>query len=157
MITDIEIKPVYRMNQTLTNFTCEKPALINKIFDTSFAEKAEPFYYNYSPQAYLIFYQNRLRSIEKITFPISRYGKYSTTFIFNNYMTLEKAMQKVEEYLSVPLTIEYFEKIKDDVFFDDYEDYFLINECPNRGTVLSTNNFLLNITIPDDDPNAVYL
>ncbi len=154
---DIEISQSHKQNESFTTFTLGKPVKKCIIFDTSFAEEAIPFHYEFSPLACQVFCQNKLRPIRKITFPVSRYGKYGMTFLFKNYITLERAIQVVEEYLSVPLTNEYFERIKDDVFFEDFEDYFLVNECPNRGTVLSTNNFLLDIKIPLDEPNAVYL
>ena len=60
--------------------------------------------------------------IKSVTFNVSRYGRFNKKLIFSNLVTIKEAIEKVEEYLSEKVTPDYYECIKDDLFytFNDY-------------------------------------
>jgi hypothetical protein len=80
------------------------------------------------------------KNINKITFNISRYRKYKHTIVFNEFVTQKYAVEKVEEWLSEKVTIEYYNKIKDDLFnsLSEYENILM----KNRGDLLTDCIFL---------------
>ncbi len=63
--------------------------------------------------------RKKLRSSQKhvrqVVFDISRYGKHSTSIEFPKPVTIQHAVQKVEEYLSQPLSSIYWSKVSDDI------------------------------------------
>jgi len=86
-----------------------------------------------------------------IKFDISRYGKHTHTLVFDKAMTINQAIKKAEEYLSEPLTEEYYNNIKDDLFncegWEEDKKYF---KC--RGNCLTDAKFLENVTWHDGVP-----
>lgn len=64
-------------------------------------------------------YDDYVKNVEIVKFDISRYGKYEQTIAFGTPVSEKKAIETVESHLSQPLTQEYFEKIKDDIFHDN--------------------------------------
>jgi hypothetical protein len=81
--------------------------------------------------------------IDHITFNISRYRKYKHSIDFDEFVTQKYAVQKAEEWLSEKVTIEYYNSIKDDLFFS-LQDYGDINKIlnKNRGQLLTDCIFL---------------
>lgn len=59
-------------------------------------------------------FNNTDKYIYTIEFNISNNGKYKHKLFFNPPVTEEIAIEKVEEYLSKPLNMDYYEKIKYD-------------------------------------------
>lgn len=53
--------------------------------------------------------------VRKISFPIGRYGRPNKTLEFGSEVTQKQAIKKVEEWLSGPITEEYFNYIKAEV------------------------------------------
>lgn len=81
--------------------------------------------------------------IKSIKFNISRYGECSHTLYFESLLTDEDAVKEVEEWLSAPITKEYFESVKDDLFdsdleFEDLEE----NDFRCKGDLLTDAIFL---------------
>lgn len=69
--------------------------------------------------AYIIdpsFQYKRTANIVEVVFDISRYGRHVHTLRTSPRMTVKEAIKHVEDYLNVPMTDEYFESIKDDLF-----------------------------------------
>jgi hypothetical protein len=93
-------------------------------------------------------YDNVIRNIRSITFPISRYGKYTKTIKFNRFVTEKYAITQAEKWLSLPITYRYL-KNRDDDFLDDPYQY--INQP--RGRLLSSLIFLDRVRkdTPDGD------
>jgi hypothetical protein len=77
-----------------------------------------------------------VENVKCVRFDISRYGKYEAEQDFAKPLTVMGAIRKVEEFLSGPLTQEYYERVKDDTFhefeWDRAQNYF---KC--RGAVLT--------------------
>ncbi len=92
---------------------------------------------------------NKNKQVNKVTFDISRYGKYEESLTFNDPITIKNAISNVEKYLSQPLTYEYYERIKDDLFSDamEFVDAIKYYEC--RGEALTDNRFLESVQITD--------
>ena len=63
-------------------------------------------------------YSTNCHNINSVIFNISIYGKYSHMFEFPNLVCEKEAIEKVEEYLSEPLTEEYYNIIVDDLFHE---------------------------------------
>lgn len=93
-------------------------------------------------------YENCLtstRTAENVTtvvFDISRYGKYTHYLLFKEPVNQQQAISKVEDFLSEPLTEEYYNQIKEDLFddpmpFDEAKDNY-----ENRGACLTDARFL---------------
>lgn len=74
-------------------------------------------------------------NISKVRFDISRYGKFEDSLEFSPPVSEKVAIEAVEAYLSRPLTKDYFEKIKGDMFHDNLpwdeakEDYKCRGDC----------------------------
>ena len=51
-----------------------------------------------------------------ITFDVSRYGKHTKTLYFKDPIHETSAVKAAETFLSEPMDLEYYNKIKDDVF-----------------------------------------
>ena len=71
---------------------------------------------------------NTNKYILQIEFDISRYGKYQNIMIFNNPVTEEEAIKKVEEYLSKLMNSITFNLFKDDLFETDSNNYNMIGD-----------------------------
>ena len=81
-------------------------------------------------------------NINKAIFDISRYGKYQHSINFDSPVTEKIAIKAVEKYLSKPLTEEYYNTIKDDMFhsmllYDEAKENY---KC--RGKCLTDCKFL---------------
>lgn len=80
-------------------------------------------------------------NITSVEFDISRYGKYTHTLNFDKAISEKEVITKVEEYLSEPLTEEYYSQIVDDLFhgssYEEIKEDFL---C--RGHCLTDCKFL---------------
>ena len=83
-------------------------------------------------------------NISTITFDISRYGEHTHKLTFANPMTEQDAIGEVEKWLSVPLTQEYFDAVKNDLFCGDsnWHDYY-----KTRGDLLGNCKFLERIRV----------
>ena len=95
-------------------------------------------------------YSTELKNINQVTFKISRFGKYTHTLKFNKYVSEKKAIEKVEEYLSEPLTKEYYNRIVKDLFHESpwnkaKEDFM----C--RGDCLTDSKFLELVTVKNGE------
>ncbi len=90
-------------------------------------------------------------NVNSVKFNISRYGKFKETLTFNPAVSEKEAIEAVETYLSQPLTEEYFDRIKSDMFHDylswekAQEDYY----C--RGDCLTDSKFLERVYLKDGE------
>ena len=87
------------------------------------------------------------KKVKGIVFDISRYGKHKHRIDFDELIPIDEAICKVERFLSTPLDDEYYEKIKDDLFYDE-RDYF-----DSRGDCLGDLKFLEQLR--EIEPNVV--
>lgn len=95
-------------------------------------------------------YDHIKTNIKSITFDISRYCKHKHTISFDSPVTQEHAIRAAEDYLSQPLTCEYFDQIKDDLF-DDFTSYVEAKEYFScRGDCLTDAKFLERATLYPD-------
>lgn len=85
---------------------------------------------------------NKEKKIRTIVFPISRFGKYKMSITFEEKVTELFAVKTVEEWLSKPLSEDYYNIVKDDLFHDNIEAY---GENINRGRLLGDCIFLEQI------------
>lgn len=83
------------------------------------------------------------RYIDEITFDISRFGEVKHILSFPSPITEEGAINHIEEYLSVKVDNEYYNKVCNDLFHEKLSDY---GESPNRGDLLGDAKFLEKIT-----------
>lgn len=90
---------------------------------------------------------NEISYIETIVFPISRFSKYKLSIRFDHYATEEEAINIVERWLSKPVSDDYYDIIKDDLFHDDLESY---GQDPCRGNLLGDCKFLEQIKRIDE-------
>jgi len=84
-------------------------------------------------------YDDNDQIIYSVMFDISRYGQYRHIIRFENPVTEQYAIEKVESYLSEPLTPNHLEKIRDDLFapiqkysFDELQEkegYTIQGDC----------------------------
>lgn len=86
-------------------------------------------------------YLTNPRNINSVRFNISRYGAYNHTIEFPNLVCEKEAIEKVEKFLSEPLTEEYYNKIVDDLFhempWEEAKKHFTV-----RGNCLTDRKFL---------------
>jgi hypothetical protein len=82
--------------------------------------------------------------VDKITFDISRYGKFTHSIEFNELVTEKFAVEKAEEWLSNKVTIDYFNSIKSDLFykFDDVDKELEYIKDKNKGDLLTECKYL---------------
>ena len=86
-------------------------------------------------------------NVKCVEFDISRYGQFTKSLTFDSPVSEKTAIEAVETYLSEPLTEDYFEMIKDDMFHNNLsweqakEDY----KC--RGDCLTDARFLEEVSI----------
>ena len=92
-----------------------------------------------------------IKNIDKITFDISRYGKYIQSIKFDKMVSVKYAVGKAEEWLSDKVTIDYFNNIKDDLFFkfDSVDEELEYIKNKNKGDLLTDCIYLevLNINL----------
>lgn len=79
------------------------------------------------------------RDVIEIIFDISRYGRHTKSLTVDKCSDFE-AVEIVEDYMSQPMTLEYYESIKDDLFFG-----FQFDEFKVRGDALGDCKFLEKI------------
>jgi hypothetical protein len=87
--------------------------------------------------------------IKSVIFNISRYGRFNKKLIFYNFVTIRQAIENVEEYLSEKVTPDYYETIKDDLFykFNDYGRDINYICSLSRGNLLTNCIYLEEIQI----------
>jgi hypothetical protein len=95
-------------------------------------------------------------SVFRVKFNISRYGKHQHVLEFETPVTMAKAVQEVEKYLSVPLTEEYYNTVKDDLFanLQGWDDVHDSSEC--RGDLLSSCTYLEAVEINDEGTMEIF-
>ncbi len=81
-------------------------------------------------------YENTQKVINCVRFCISRFRRYQICHYFEGRATVAEAVAYVEQYLSQPLTKQYYEMIHDDNFDSEtsWDDHML---DWNRGELLS--------------------
>ena len=85
-------------------------------------------------------------NIKKVTFDISRYGNYTHTINFKNPVSEKEAVEKVEQWLSVPTDKRHYNKVSDDLFSDNQAaDSAFLNKP--RGALLGDAIYLESINI----------
>ena len=92
---------------------------------------------------------NSKKQVNSVTFSISRYSKYMETLHFDTFLTVKQAVERVEDYLSEPLTQEYYEKIQDDSFINTWDE--AKKEYKTRGDALSGAIFLEECDVYDNE------
>jgi len=70
----------------------------------------------------------RDKYIKYIIFNISRYGEHQRT-LYVEGLTESQIVKKIEKFLNQPITAEYFNEVKNDLFHDD----MLFEELSTRG------------------------
>ena len=90
--------------------------------------------------------------VKKITFPISRYGEFSTTLEFTEKIPIRIAIKKAEHFLSQPIDFEYYNRVRSDLFFDPVPyDKLDKDEFKCRGDLLTSLVFLEDFNVEDDE------
>ena len=96
-------------------------------------------------------YDDTVKNVKSVTFNISRYAKYSMTirFDYQKPMTEKGTIEYVEEFLSKPLTEDWFNMVRDDTFheftWEEAKEQFV---C--RGDVLTDAKFLEGTHLSQD-------
>ena len=91
-------------------------------------------------------YSTNFYDITSVQFDISRYGKYTHKITFPQSVCEKEAIEKVEEYLSEPLTEEYYNNIVNDLFHEaPWEEAKDLFNC--RGQCLTDCKFLEDVEI----------
>ena len=87
---------------------------------------------------------DRYKNVNEIIFYISRYRKHAHSIKFDKLVSVKYAVEQAEEWLSGKVTIDYYNSIKDDLFFEfdtlEQELEFIKNK--NKGQLLSSCIFL---------------
>lgn len=86
------------------------------------------------------------RWVLRAKIPISRYGKYVANVEFTRPLTEREAIQEVNAYLSEPLSRKTFDRIKDDLFDSNPQDYV----GKEIGKVLGDAIFLEGVSVSRD-------
>jgi hypothetical protein len=81
-------------------------------------------------------YKN-LKFVESVRFDIGRYNEISEIIKFQKAVSIKDAIKKVEEYLSQPLTKEYFNKVKSDTQYDDSSWDDVKDDLKIRGDIVA--------------------
>lgn len=98
--------------------------------------------------------------ITRITFPISRYQRYTMEKRFSSPVTEKVAIAAVEKYLSEPLDEGYYDQIKLDLWFKPmpFDEVLKEFDCKDmaRGDIMTDLKFLEDICAPNArHPNEV--
>lgn len=80
--------------------------------------------------------------VQSVEFDVSRYGDVSKTIEFDEPVSVSYAVLTVERYLSLPLSQEYYDEIKEDLFDDEMDWEDAQKEYENRGACLTDCRFL---------------
>ncbi len=84
--------------------------------------------------------------IKKVSFPISRYGDDFASLEFDKPVNEKQAIEAAEDYLSEPITEEYYESIRDNLSVKDLDFEQLEEEdFTTRGDLLVGLIFLESI------------
>ena len=81
-------------------------------------------------------------NIHRVTFDISRYGKKTHTIHFKEPVAQHEAIRDAEEFLSQPLTEEYYNTIKNDLFDKAMPWEHAKGQYEHRGACLTDARFL---------------
>jgi hypothetical protein len=89
-----------------------------------------------------IYLDDTYKHIKYVIFYISRYRKHKHIIFLDDFITQKQAVTKAEEFLSEKITPEYYDKVKDDLFFEkgDYQLDYICSQ--NRGFLLSDCKYL---------------
>jgi hypothetical protein len=96
--------------------------------------------------------------VEFVTFEMGYYGrrKWELNVIKGrNRVTQLEAVKYVEKWLSKPLTEEYFDMVKDDTKYDDWEKEKNHLKC--RGDLLGSRKYLHEIRFDENYPTILHL
>lgn len=87
---------------------------------------------------------DRYKNVNEIIFYISRYRKHAHSIKFEKLVSVKYAVEQAEEWLSGKVTIDYYNSIKDDLFFefDSVEEELEFIKNKNKGQLLSSCIFL---------------
>ena len=87
--------------------------------------------------------------ITSVTFNISRYGKYTFKIEFDEPISIINSIEKVEEFLSKKVSENYYNHVKDDLFysFADYNRDIKYICSLTRGELLTDCIYLEEIQI----------
>jgi hypothetical protein len=87
---------------------------------------------------------DRYKNVNEIIFYISRYRKHAHSIKFDKLVSVKYAVEQAEEWLSGKVTIDYYNSIKDDLFFefDTLEQELAFIKNKNKGQLLSSCIFL---------------
>ena len=107
----------------------------------------------YDSRGHPIEYDDANKCILSITFDISRYGEHKKTLTFDDFVTEKEAIETVEGFLSQPITKEYFNEVRDDLFDPDLKWPGVLDHYDTRGSLLTDCRFLESIDV-DDEGNA---
>lgn len=91
-----------------------------------------------------------------IVFFISRYGKYKHRMHFKPEITLMEAIIQAEKWLDRPVTQEYFDKIKDDLFCEELESYGYRDETVCRRDLLGDMRFVEGVVVKDNIARLIF-
>jgi hypothetical protein len=87
---------------------------------------------------------DKYKNVNEIIFYISRYRKHAHSIKFDKLVSVKYAVEQAEEWLSGKVTIDYYNSIKDDLFFefDSVEEELEFIKNKNKGQLLSSCIFL---------------
>lgn len=96
----------------------------------------------------------RPKNVKSIIFPISRYGKHEHTLSFESLVSEKDAISQGEKWLNQSYDKEYYGKVKDDLFHDNYTFEEAKKVFSTRGSLLTDLHFLEGADI-DKEGNLV--
>lgn len=79
--------------------------------------------------------------ILSVKFDISRFGDHTKCLYFKEPKTEFETLKEIEKFLSKPLTVEYYNKIKDDLTGDFWDEWTDDKANLIRGDVLGDATF----------------
>ncbi len=98
-------------------------------------------------------YNDYIPIVTKVQFDIGRFGKRKHCIEFEEEVTINEAITEVEQYLSQPITSEYYANIKDDTFHElEFDAAF--KQFRTRGACLTDAYFLEHLYI---DPQGILI